>query len=269
MPLSSMRFTELGLGTSLKAACLAALLAALLATAWHQIATEPLIDQAIVLEGARAAAEHPDAAEEPEVVSRSLQKVGLGLAYLLYGLTWAFILGATFFRAQEILPGRTPALRAGLLGLTAFWAVALLPSLKYPANPPGVGDPNTLDQRQALYFGLIAIAVLGALAAWALWRTLRARRPADWLANNGGWLALGLYAVLCLAAALVLAPNSDPTPVPPDLLFGFRAFSILGHVVFWGTFSAAFGTLVHRWSTRPAQPRQRAQPAPAPGPLRS
>ena len=141
----------IGLGGALKAAVLAAVLAALAAIAWHAIATEPLIDRAIELEGARHAGEHR---EEP-IVGRGAQRVGLGLALLLYGVSWALALGGTLVLAQDRLPGPTLGRRAALLALAAAWAFAVLPALKYPANPPGVGDPETIGLRQGLYVAVL------------------------------------------------------------------------------------------------------------------
>src|SRR5438067_12367802 len=86
----------LGLGTALKAAVLAALLAALIAAAFHELVSEPLIEQAIQLEAAR----QPGQPEE-EVVSRPVQRAGLVLALALYGVTWALALGGVFALAQE------------------------------------------------------------------------------------------------------------------------------------------------------------------------
>lgn len=248
------------LGGALKAAVVAAMLAALVATAWHALVTEPLIDRAIKLEEAR----HGGETEEP-IVSRGAQRVGLGLALGLYGVSWALALGALFTLARAHLPGRSDGHRAALLGLVAFWAVALFPFLKYPANPPGVGDPDTIATRQILYFATLALSALGAFAALALGRRLRAGGTEGWVGRAAWPIALGAYAVYCAALYAVLPPNLDPTPVPADLLLGFRLSSALGLAAYWLVFSTAFGLLVGRWSDRASTRGRNPRPAPEPG----
>ena len=233
----------IGLGGALKAALLAALLAALVATAWHAVATEPIIDRAIELEEARHGGEHED---EP-IVGRGAQRVGLGLALLLYGLSWAFAVGAVFALAQDRLPGATLGRRAALLALAAAWALALLPALTYPANPPGVGDPETIGLRQGLYVVVLVLGVLGTMAAIALGQRLRGR-----LGSSAWPVTLVAYAAYCAALYATLPPNPDPTPIPADLLAAFRLRSVLGLLIYWGVFAAAFGFLIDRRASRAA-----------------
>src|SRR5918912_1320475 len=105
--------------------------------------------------------------EEP-MVSRELQKVGLFVGFLIYGLTWSLLFGAVFSVVQRWLPGSTVFKRGALLASAAFWAVALFPFLKYPANPPGVGDPETITFRQSMYLLILLLSVAGTAIAFAL-----------------------------------------------------------------------------------------------------
>lgn len=234
---------QIGLGAALKAALLATVLAALIASVWHEIVSEPLIDRAIQLEEAR----HADAMEEP-VVSRGVQKfVGLPLALMLYGLSYALALGAVLSVAQQHLPGDSLGRRAAFLALIVFWGVALLPSLKYPANPPGVGGPGTLHWRETMYYGLSALAVAAAIPALVFWNRVRGRAPVRILRQRGGWVAVGAYLLLCLALYLAFPANPDPVPIPAELVAGFRLRSVLGLAMFWGGFALVFGLLVERF----------------------
>lgn len=237
------------MGVALKAAVLAAVLAAAVATVWHQVATEPLIEAAIELEEAAHAGE----AEEP-AISRGAQRIGLGLALLLYGVSLALILGGVFALAQRWLPGASAGWRAAALVSAAAWAFALLPFLKYPGNPPGVGDPETIGTRQALYLAVIVLGALGAVGTLALGRRLEGRRTIGWLA------ALAAYAAFSAIVYLALPPNPDSTPIPADLLAAFRLRSGLGLVLFWAVFAAVFGLLVDRWAS-PASFGRRPSPA--------
>lgn len=38
------------------------------------------------------------------------------------------------------------------LALGAFVALVIVPNIKYPANPPAVGDPETIGTRTGLFF---------------------------------------------------------------------------------------------------------------------
>ena len=250
--------SSLSLTSSLKAAVLAAVLAALCATAWHSVVTEPVIDAAIELEEARHSSGAGDA-EQP-MVSRNAQRWGLGLALMLYGLSWALALGGVFALSQGGLPGGSAGWRAALLALATFSSVALLPFLKYPPNPPGVGDPETIATRQVLYFGLLALAVLGAGAAFVLERRLATSgRPS-------GPIAFLVYAAYCALLYVALPPNPDPVAVPADLMSSFRLRSGVGLALYWAMFIAAFVWLVQRW-TEPrgrnalSSPRQPAVPS--------
>src|SRR5262245_61007604 len=137
-----------GLQRAVRAAILAGLVAAVLASAFHQILTESVIDRAIAAEEARAASQ-PGHAHEAPVVSRGGQKIGLVVGLLIYGLVWGLLVGVGLSATRGWAPsgwslGRRGLIVAGLAG----WSVALFPFLKYPANPPGVGEPETIGYRQ-------------------------------------------------------------------------------------------------------------------------
>ena len=72
--------------------------------------------------------------------------------------------------------GRAAAVRCALL------AVYLVPFLKYPANPPAVGDPDTLGKRTTLYFLMMLLSVLLAVGAVILGKRL-APRLGNWYAT--------------------------------------------------------------------------------------
>jgi hypothetical protein len=44
-----------------------------------------------------------------------------------------------------------------------WFVLFLVPALKYPANPPAVGDPETIYYRESLYIGLLTISGFTAL----------------------------------------------------------------------------------------------------------
>ena len=231
--------TELSLGSTLRAAILAAFFASLVVAGFHRVATEPVIDQAITLEEAAGHDDHA-AADEP-IVTRAAQRIGLFFGMVLYGVTWALFFSVAYQLFQRWLPANTAAGRATLLVLAAYLGVALFPFLKYPANPPGVGEPESIALRQGLYLLAIAIGLAGVGLALGIARRLQSRGDATrWLASAGFLAGFGLVAFVVLPA------NPDPIRLPADIITAFRSLSLLGLTLFWLLFGAAFSWLVRR-----------------------
>ncbi|MGV9777012.1 CbtA family protein [Streptosporangium sp. NPDC003464] len=235
---------------------LVGLLAGLIAAAFAYTVGEPRIDQAIALEEAAAAPatgshSHGEAApaghshgEDEALVSRDGQRFGLFLALGLYGLA----VGGLFALAYAALRGRAgprsePAL-AVTLAAAAFTAIVLVPFLKYPANPPAVGDPETINQRTVLYLVAVAIGILSVAAGAATHRY--ADRSEPWLR----WAAAGAAVLIPVAAAWILLPEISEVPqgFPADLLWDFRIASIGTQAVFWLGVGALFAFAARRRS---------------------
>ena len=79
--------------------------------------------------------------------------IGLFTGVAVYSIAF----GGLFALAFAILYGRmgdfSPRLTAALIALSGFIAVYAVPILKYPANPPSIGNPDTIGLRTAIYFG--------------------------------------------------------------------------------------------------------------------
>lgn len=205
---------------------------------------EGLIERASLLEAGRSA--------PVEVFSRTVQRWGLLGAMALYGLAVGGLFGFAFaFLAPRIRRGSGPT-RSFRLAAAGFVCLWLVPSLKYPANPPGVGDPSTIGGRTALYLAAVAVSLGAALSAWAVLRRLedagvppRIRR----VLGVGGYVA-------AIGLAYGLLPASPASPrVPPGLLWGFRLASASVQGVLWAVLGASFGWLSSRWGARaPATP---------------
>jgi Probable cobalt transporter subunit (CbtA) len=54
---------------------------------------------------------------------------------------------------------------AALLGVFGFVAAYLTPFIKYPPNPPSVGDPETIGRRTALYLVLVLLSIAAMVLA--------------------------------------------------------------------------------------------------------
>lgn len=229
------------------------LLAGLVAGGFAFIVGEPHIDSAIALE--EAAAHAGDGAEashdhgEEGVVGRPVQKAGLFLATGLYGLA----VGGIFALVYAALRGRVGPRDEGGLALAAagvaFVAVILVPFLKYPANPPAVGDPETINSRTALYVVMILVGLAATAVAVATARRVSAGPWERWIAAVAAFLTPVIAAWVLLPAV-----NEVPEGFPASLLWEFRLASLGTQLVFWVAFGVLFGWVTHRAARRSAAP---------------
>ena len=180
----------------------------------------------------------------PGLVSRNVQTtLGLAIGTLVIGVA----LGGFFAIAFALIHGRVgpSEARASALAiaLTGFVVIHLVPSLKYPANPPSIGQPSTIGQRTSLYFLMLAISVLAAAGTVLAQRRLVGR--------FGTWNATVLAVVGFVALVVVIdfvLPTVDEVPAafPASTLWRFRAASLGGQLVFWTALGLVFGALTVR-----------------------
>ena len=224
--------------TYLRRGLAAGLLAGLLAGLFAYLVGEPLLDRAIAFEEASAGHDHGE-----EVFSRSTQKVGLFFATGLFGTTAGGIFGLVFafFRGRLTAEGD---LRRSLYLTAALFAGAFaIPFLKYPANPPSVGDPSTIGARTAAYFTLVALSLLAVLAAWLAARGLRERGVEA--PSRRAMVGAGLLVVVAILF-LILPPAASAGGFPAGLLWGFRLSSFGTQLVFWAGLGTLFGLMCER-----------------------
>jgi predicted cobalt transporter CbtA len=243
------------LASYLRRGIAAGLLAGLLAGLFAFIFGEPTVDGAIQLEEA-AAADHDHGGDEAaghshedeeEVFSRSTQKVGL---FFATGFSGMFV-GGLFGMAYAYFGGRLASgsewIRSLSLAGALFVGAFLIPFLKYPANPPTVGDPATIGSRTTAYFALVALSLLVVLGAWYAARTLRERGVAAPVRQ----LAVGLgIAVAVGVLFLILPAGPDPGEFPAGLLWDFRLSSLGTQLVLWAGIGVIFGLLCERANRR-------------------
>jgi len=210
---------------------------------------EPSIRAAITIEeagptsagssghGHEAAAGHMHSADA--LVSRGEQVV-LGLVtVLLVGI----LIGIAFALVHRVLgprlPGGSAAGSAMVLAGLGFIAFTLAPALVIPANPPAVGDPQTVNLRTITYLGTIVCAAgLTALVT----STARARSLTS--ANRvAAATALGIVGTVVLVWALPNAADPVPANVPADLIWRFRIASLAQIALMWLVLGAVFGFL--------------------------
>ncbi|MER7974033.1 MULTISPECIES: CbtA family protein [unclassified Streptomyces] len=235
---------------------LAGLGAGLLALVVAYLLGEPYVDKAIGFEESHAHGhEH-----EVELVSRSLQSTaGLATGVLVYGVAFGGIAALAYCFALGRIGRFSPRATALLLSGCALLAVYVVPFLKYPANPPAVGNSDTIGERTTLYFLMMVLSVLLAVAA-----TLFGRRLAPAL---GTWwatvAAVAAFAVVTgLAFAFLPVINEVPADFPATVLWRFRLAALTIQLTLWTGFGLIFGELAERvLAPRPAGAARTAAPA--------
>lgn len=218
---------------------LCGVLAGLLATAFAYVFGEPSVDWAIAFE--EHAAKMAGEMEGPEVVSRAVQSTaGLVTGITVIGAALGGLFGIAYAFALGRFGRLSPAATAIVLALAGFLVLALVPQLKYPANPPAVGSPDTIGARTGLYFTILGLSVAFALISLLIGRKVSA--------GNGGWagtlVGLAVYG-LAIAIVMVAMPSIDEVPegFAAGVLWNFRIASLGIGVVLWGTLGLAFGSL--------------------------
>ncbi|MBC2906195.1 CbtA family protein [Streptomyces cupreus] len=222
---------------------------------------ESPLRSALVFEAAHAT-EHG-----PELVSRTLQETaGLATGVLFFTTAFAGIAALAFCFALGRIGRFGPRVTAGLVALGGFVTVFLVPFLKYPANPPAVSAPDTLNQRTALYWLMIALSVLIGIAAVVLGQRLAPR-----LGNWNATIAASVAFVVAVGLALAFLPavNEMPEGFPANVVWDFRVAAAGMQLLLWASFGVIFGHLAERvleprTTTAPTQQAAPPQAAPAP-----
>lgn len=233
------------------------LAAGLLAFVFALIVGEPHVQQAIDFED-QLARSHQETAEA-EVFGRGTQRtVGLLVGTVLLSVALGGLFSLVFAWAYGRIGPLSARATAAVLALGAYVTITLVPFLKYPANPPGIGDPDTLDRRTALLITMITITVIIAIAAARIRRHL--------LGRLGSWdatlLAVVAFVVLMATAGLVLpAAQETPAGFPADILWGFRIASLGTNAVIWATIGLGFGIVAERLLATRTAPDALSAPA--------
>jgi hypothetical protein len=234
------RASALGAGAFLRRGMAAGLGAGLLTGLFQLVVGERWVEQAIRLEHAAAGGGPAD-----ELFTRGVQRMGMMMATGIYGIVLGGVVALIVYAAARHMKGTAweRSLKVALGGFIAFW---LVPFIKYPANPPAVGDPATIGIRTSSF---LAVA-LASVGAWLIAGVLARRLAAQGVdAPRRQIVVVGCY-VLVMAAAFLALPSPEPVGISADLLWNFRLASVGGQVVLWATTGAVLGLLTLRAERR-------------------
>lgn len=186
-----------------------------------------------------------------QMFSRPVQVLGGMAGAVAYGTLMGVVAGVVLAAVRHRLACRDDWRRALALAAAGFVTLALVPALKYPANPPTVGDPATVGRRTALYLILVLCSVVATWSAWRLWRTLAARGVGE---PRRAGLVVSAYAATVGAVLVGLPPGPDPVGAPAQLVWRFRTASLGGALVYWTVTGLTLGWLLVRARDRAPVP---------------
>jgi predicted cobalt transporter CbtA len=214
---------------------LAGAIAGTILGAINQVAVEPYIDHAVELEMQNTNQSNQIINPAEFTAYRLWQRGGEMLAGTILGLSIGSLFGIVFAFTHNSVPGSNNKKKALIVAGIMWFVLFFIPALKYPANPPAVGDPETIYYRQSLYVAFLVISGSSALGLAFLYRKMGAL-------NIKKAIIPAAYAFIISGAYLAMPANPDPINAPTDLVMGFRITSAITISVFWGLLGVIFGT---------------------------
>ena len=208
----------------------------------NQLLTEPYIDSAVNIEAQRNAA--AGQAVDPYALAhyRAWQRGGAIVSDCVLGTSLGALFGLVFSLTRNGVPGRSNVMKALFLAGVIWFVLFMSTALKYPPNPPGIGEQDTYAYRQTLYVTFVAVSGLSAIGAAFAYRQMAKSTPA----NKRAVIAVAIYAGAMGAAYVALPFSPDPVTMPVDLVAGFRIVSVVSMALFWAVMAIVFGVLWNR-----------------------
>ncbi|MFE5704391.1 CbtA family protein [Rhodococcus koreensis] len=243
---------------------LAGLIAGILAGGVAFVLGESHIDAAIAIEESHSAAEpegHSHDAtqadepaghshdEEEALVSRDGQRAGLFLATSLAGLALGAIFAVVLHYARRLTTLSGPVFGMSLAAL-GWLAIEAVPFFKYPANPPAVGDPDTINQRTWLWLAAVALGLLAVVASVFAAKAVAAQ---EFLSVRIAAPVVAFLVVATIGYLVLPTINEVGDDFPAVLLWQFRLSSLATQATLWLVLGLVFAFLTER-ATRATAP---------------
>ena len=179
------------------------------------------------------------------LISLGGQRIGMSVGLAVVGILYGAVFTGLYHLMRNATPGWSPWAWAAIAGLLGFWGLSMYTQIKFPLNPPGIGDEGTLLARQGFQFLFMAVSTISvALVIYGVGIVNRnAVASARWLRYAGIGLAYAIVALL-LAFAVPSVRDAAPDWLPAELTIMFRTFTAGGHFLLW--MGIAFATVGYR-----------------------
>ncbi|VFJ14473.1 CbtA family protein [Candidatus Nitrosocosmicus franklandus] len=218
----------------------AGVLAGLVLASINYFVAEPFIDQAIGIEVENSIAEGKVIDFNELNTYRIWQKEGTFATGALLGLTYGAVLGIIYVISRKYLPSSDDRKKSLVLAGLMCLALYVVPFLKYPANPPAVGDPETIGFRDSLYTafqltsGLIVVGLCTVVIKFRTFSYLKYLIPIFYV---------GLVSVIFS----IFPSNPDAITAPMDLVNSFRMVTFATMVMFYLVLGIIFGMMWNKY----------------------
>lgn len=169
---------------------------------------------------------------------REWQKGGQLLAGVILGTSIGALFGIVYALSRNSLPGNNEVKKTLILAGLMWITIYFIPFLKYPANPPTVGEPETVVLRSILYLSFIAISGFSSIGFYKLSKKFVGKKKL---------ISIAGYAVFISLVFFIMPENPDPITAPMELVAGFRIMSVLSVSTFWISVGLFLGLLWNRF----------------------
>jgi hypothetical protein len=219
---------------------LSGIIAGVILAGVNYFVAEPFIDQAIGIEVDNSIASG-EVVDFDELSSyRVWQKEGTFAAGAFLGLTYGAILGIVYVISRKYLPSSDDRKKALILAAIMCLSLYVVPFIKYPANPPAVGDPETIGLRDSLYTSYQLASGLIALGVSILMYKLRR-------IGYSKYVIIVIYLGLVASIYAIFPANPDEITAPMDLVNAFRAVTFGTMVMFYLVLGTIFGIMWNKF----------------------
>lgn len=168
---------------------------------------------------------------------RDWQKSGQILAGTILGTAMGALFGIVYVLSRNVLPQGNDLKKTFTLASIMWLTIYIIPFLKYPANPPTVGDAETVVLRSILFLSFIAISGFGAVGFYQVYKRLQSKKI----------MAVIGYGIFIATVFALMPSNPDEVTAPMDLVNGFRVMSVVAVSVFWVSIAVILGGLWRKY----------------------
>ena len=158
----------------------------------------------------------------------------------ILGTSIAALVGIVFLFVRKVLPEGNNVKKILVLSGLMWFTIFVIPFLKYPANPPTVGETETVVLRSILFLSFIAISGLGAVGFYQVYKRLQNKKIIAFLG----------YAVFITTVFFLMPENPDEITAPMELVDGFRGASFVAVTVYWLTLGLILGGFIEKLQER-------------------
>ncbi len=148
---------------------------------------------------------------------------------IMLGILYSVIFTFVYTMVQHRIPVKNTQFKGMILALNGFFVAVLIPSLYLPPNPPGIETSLPVMARQSIFFAVIIAGILASIAFWMIYSHLSQK----YNPMSGILIGAFAFAIIIVAAFLLLPSNSNIPSIPSDLLWKYRVESLGAMFAFW------------------------------------